>query len=111
MLFILGAIIGLFSSFVSTLLGGGAGLIATPAFFYIIVHIYGADSAMQVIPRLSLIIFVCRGRAGVGGGGGVSGVLGMSSPRCSYLSHALPYRWIASLLVRYVWSVGLGRRP
>ncbi|MGQ4002494.1 sulfite exporter TauE/SafE family protein [Francisellaceae bacterium CB300] len=48
MLFILGAIIGLFSSFVSTLLGGGAGLIATPAFFYIIVHIYGADSAMQV---------------------------------------------------------------
>ena len=48
MLFILGAIIGLFSSFVSTLLGGGAGLIATPAFYYIIVHTYGAGSAMQV---------------------------------------------------------------
>lgn len=48
MLFILGAIIGLFSSFVSTLLGGGAGLIATPALYYIIVHTYGASSAMQV---------------------------------------------------------------
>ncbi len=48
MLLILGAVIGFVASFLSTLLGGGAGLIATPAFFYIIVHTYGADSAMQV---------------------------------------------------------------
>jgi uncharacterized membrane protein YfcA len=48
MLFILGAIIGLSSSFISTLLGGGSGLIAIPAFFYIVVHTYGAESAMQI---------------------------------------------------------------
>ena len=47
-LIILGALIGFIASFVSTLLGGGAGLIATPAFFYIILHTYGADFAMQI---------------------------------------------------------------
>lgn len=48
MLIILGAIVGFTASFISTLLGGGAGLIATPAFYYIIVHTYGPSSAMQI---------------------------------------------------------------
>lgn len=45
---ILGAIVGFTASFISTLLGGGAGLIAVPAFYYIIVHVYGASFAMQI---------------------------------------------------------------
>lgn len=48
MLLILGAIVGFVASFISTLLGGGAGLIATPAFYYIILHTYGSNSAMQI---------------------------------------------------------------
>lgn len=48
MLIILGAIVGFVASFISTLLGGGAGLIAVPAFYFIIVHTYGADFAMQI---------------------------------------------------------------
>ena len=59
MIFILGAIIGLFSSFVSTLLGGGAGLIATPAFFYIIVHTYGAEAAMQIALATTCAMSIC----------------------------------------------------
>ncbi|QIV94174.1 sulfite exporter TauE/SafE family protein [Allofrancisella frigidaquae] len=48
MLIILGAVVGFVASFISTLLGGGAGLIATPAFYYIIVHVYGPSYAMQI---------------------------------------------------------------
>lgn len=59
MLIILGALIGFVASFLSTLLGGGAGLIATPAFFYIIVHTYGADSAMQVALATCCGMSVC----------------------------------------------------
>lgn len=59
MLLILGAVIGFVASFLSTLLGGGAGLIATPAFFYIIVHTYGADSAMQVAVATCCGMLIC----------------------------------------------------
>ncbi|API86215.1 sulfite exporter TauE/SafE family protein [Francisella uliginis] len=48
MLIILGAIVGFTASFISTLLGGGAGLIAVPAFYYVIVHVYGPAFAMQI---------------------------------------------------------------
>lgn len=59
MLLILGAIIGFVASFLSTLLGGGAGLIATPAFFYIVVHTYGVQSAMQVALATCCGMSVC----------------------------------------------------
>ncbi|QLE79979.1 sulfite exporter TauE/SafE family protein [Francisella sp. Scap27] len=59
MLIILGALIGFIASFVSTLLGGGAGLIATPAFFYIILHTYGADFAMQIALATCCGMSVC----------------------------------------------------
>jgi len=48
MLLILGALIGFVSSFIAALLGGGAGLIATPAFYYIALHTYGPEYAMQI---------------------------------------------------------------
>ncbi|ASG68669.1 hypothetical protein CDV26_09945 [Francisella halioticida] len=48
MLLILGAIVGFVAGFISTLLGGGAGLVAVPAFYYIIVHTYGSSFAMQI---------------------------------------------------------------
>ncbi|ABO47098.1 sulfite exporter TauE/SafE family protein [Francisella tularensis] len=48
MLIIFGAIVGFVASFMSTLLGGGAGLIAVPAFYFIIVHTYGPNFAMQI---------------------------------------------------------------
>lgn len=48
MIFLLGGLVGFVAGFISTLLGGGAGLIATPAFYYLIVHVYGVDHAMQI---------------------------------------------------------------
>ena len=45
---IIGSLVGLSAGLISTLLGGGAGLIAVPAFYYIIIHNFGADFAMQI---------------------------------------------------------------
>ncbi len=59
MVIILGGIIGLVASFISTLLGGGAGLIATPAFFYIIVHTYGSHDAMKIALATTCAMSIC----------------------------------------------------
>ncbi|AIT09337.1 hypothetical protein LO80_04710 [Candidatus Francisella endociliophora] len=59
MLLVLGAIVGFVASFISTLLGGGAGLIATPAFYYIALHIYGPQYAMQIALATCYGMSVC----------------------------------------------------
>lgn len=59
MLLILGAIVGFIASFMSTLLGGGAGLIATPAFYYIALHTYGSQYAMQIALATCYSMSVC----------------------------------------------------
>lgn len=48
LILIFGATVGFVASFISTLLGGGAGLIAIPAFFYVIAHSYGPEYGMQI---------------------------------------------------------------